>query len=56
MKREYRELKKETKEKIKSSMIGKRKSEAHKQAIADALRAYWKTIPHKPIETEKDYE
>ena len=54
MKREYRELSEETKEKIKSSMIGKRKSESHKQAIAKAMRAYWETVPNKP--TEKDYE
>ena len=53
MKREYRELSKDTKILISQSMKGKRKSEAHKQAISKALKEYWKGVPHKPSETEK---
>lgn len=53
MKREYRELPSEVKEKISTSMIGKPKSEAHKQAISKALKEYWKSVPHKPTVTEK---
>ena len=56
MKRVYRDLPSEVKEKISTSMKGKPKTESHKQAIAEALRAYWKTVPHKPSDTKKGEE
>lgn len=41
MKRQYRELDQETKEKISRSTTGKSKSDLHKQHISLAMRKYW---------------
>lgn len=54
-KRQYRELNNETKLKISQSLKYHNKSEAHKQAIAKAMKLYWETIPHKPKD-EKEVE
>lgn len=53
-KRQYRELSNETKLKISQSLKYHNKSEAHKQAIAKAMKLYWET-PHKPKD-EKEVE
>ena len=47
MKRQFRELEQETKEKISRSSKGKIKSDLHKQHISQAMRKYWKTVPSK---------
>ena len=49
MNRQYRELSDETKAKISQSMMGKSKSFTHKEKISNSLKAYWKTIPNKPL-------
>ena len=54
-KRQYRELSNETKLKISQSLKYRNKSEAHKQAIAKAMKLYWETIPHNPKD-EKEVE
>jgi hypothetical protein len=52
MNREFRELSDETKAKISQSMRGKSKSYTHKEKISNSLKAYWKTIPNKPFNTD----
>lgn len=47
MKRTTRKLSEETKRKISISLKGKKKSVEHKEAISNALRKYWETIPYK---------
>ena len=44
-KRKYRELSEETKKKISRALRGRCKSAAHIQAISDAMKKYWETIP-----------
>ena len=50
MKRQFRELNADTKQRISQKLKNRTLSESHKQAIADSMRAYWKTIPNKPNE------
>ena len=47
-KRQWRELDYATRERISRSTQGKPKSEQTKQKISQALKDYWKTIPHRP--------
>ena len=49
-KRQFRELEDRTKQKIGQKLRNRGKSESHKQAISDAMKEYWKTIPNKPKE------
>jgi len=51
-KREYRELDDETKMKIAASQRGRKKSEAHRQHISQAMTEYWQTVPHRPTSGE----
>ena len=51
--RKYRELKDDTKQRISQSLKGCGLSDSHKQAIRDGMRAYWSTIPNKPIENSE---
>ena len=51
--RKYRELKDDTKQRISQSLKGRGLSDSHKQAISDGMRAYWGTIPSKPIENNE---
>lgn len=53
-KRTYRELNEETKKKISQALRGRRKSAAHIQAISDAMKKYWETIPEKKDKTKKE--
>lgn len=46
-KRKYRQLDDETKKKISNTMRGRRKTDSHKAAISDGMKAYWRTIPSK---------
>ena len=46
--RTYRQLNDATKQRISQKLKNRTLSESHKQAIADSMRAYWKTIPNKP--------
>ena len=53
-KRQYRELDDETKQKIAASQRGRRKSEAHRQHISQAMEKYWQTVPHRPNADENN--
>ena len=48
MKRQFRELNADTKQRISQSLKGRGLTDSHKQAISDGMRAYWSTIPNKP--------
>lgn len=47
-KRQYRELSDETKDKIAAANRNRPKSEIHRQRISQAMKKYWKAIPHRP--------
>ena len=47
MKRQFREMEYQTKRLISSRLRGRRLSDQHKQAISDAMKAYWEQIPSK---------
>ena len=53
MKRLYRDLRDDTKLRIANSLKGRSHSETHKQAISDAMKAYWSTIPYRDKENNK---
>lgn len=53
MKRQFRELSDDTKMRISQSLRGRSHSETHKQAISDAMRQYWATIPYRPNENNE---
>jgi hypothetical protein len=48
MKRKFRELNADTKQRISQALKGRGLTDNHKQAISDGMRAYWATIPNKP--------
>ena len=50
MKREFRNLRDDTKMRISQRLTGRSLSDTHKQAISDALKDYWATIPYRPTE------
>ncbi len=47
MRRQYRDLRDDTKMRISQSLKGRSHSETHKQAISNAMKAYWATIPYR---------
>lgn len=53
MKREFRNLRDDTKMRISQRLAGRSLSDTHKQAISDALKEYWATIPYRPIENNE---
>ena len=53
MKRLYRNLEDDTKKRIAQSLRGSTFSDSHKQAISDAMRQYWATIPYRPSENNE---
>ena len=53
MKRQYRDLCDDTKMRISQSLKGRSHSETHKQAISDAMRQYWATIPYRPSDNNE---
>ena len=50
-KRQYRELSDMTKLKISQSMKGRSKSNTHREAISNGLKAYWQGVPNRPTST-----
>ncbi len=50
-KRQYRELSDMTKLKISQSMKGRTKSDTHREAISNGLKAYWQGVPSRPTST-----
>ena len=53
MKRQFRDLRDDTKMRISQSLKGRSHSETHKQAISDAMKAYWSTIPYRDEENNE---
>ena len=53
MKRLYRNLKDDTKKRIAQSLRGRSFSDSHRQAISDAMKAYWSTIPYRDGENNE---
>ena len=53
MKREFRNLRDDTKMRIAQSLKGRSFSDSHKQAISDAMKAYWSTIPYREEENNE---
>ncbi len=53
MKRQFRNLRDDTKKRIAQSLRGRTFSDSHKQAISDAMRQYWATIPYRPSENNE---
>jgi len=56
MKRLYRNLRNDTKMRISQKLRGRSFSDSHKQAISDAMKAYWATIPYRPTENNESEE
>lgn len=54
MKRQFRDLQDDTKKRIAQSLRGRTFSDSHKQAISDAMRQYWATIPYRPHENNEN--
>lgn len=52
MERIYRNLDDATKSRISQKLKGRTMSDSHKQAISDAMKAYWATIPYRPENNE----
>lgn len=46
MRRIYRDLGDDTKMRISQSLKGRTFSDSHRQAISDAMKEYWATIPY----------
>ena len=53
MRRQFRDLRDDTKMRISQSLRGRSFSETHKQAISDAMKAYWSTIPYREEENNE---
>lgn len=47
MQRQFRNLRDDTKKRISQSLRGRSFSDSHKQAISNAMKAYWSTIPYR---------
>lgn len=50
-KRQYRQLDDATKQKISQSLKNRSKSMSHKENISNGMKAYWKGVPNKPIDS-----
>ena len=53
MERIYRNLDDATKLRISQILKGRTMSDSHKQAISNAMKAYWATIPYRPNENNE---
>lgn len=56
MKRQYRNLRDDTKQRISQKLRGRSFSDSHKRAISDAMKAYWATIPYRDEENNESKE
>ena len=54
MTRQHREMEYQTKRLISSKLKGRRLSDQHKQAISDAMKAYWEQVPSKNNESNNN--
>ena len=53
MRRQFRDLRDDTKMRISQSLKGRSFSDSHKQAISDAMRQYWSTISYRDDENNE---
>ena len=53
MRRQYRDLRDDTKMRIAQSLKGRSFSDSHKQAISNAMKEYWATIPYRDEENNE---
>lgn len=53
MKRVYRNLRADTKMRISQSLKGRTMTDSHREAISDAMKAYWATIPYRDDENNE---
>ena len=53
MQRQYRNLRDDTKKRISQSLQGRTFSDSHKQAISNAMKVYWSTIPYRDEENNE---
>ena len=53
MKRQFRNLGDDTKMRISQRLSGRSLSDTHKQAISDAMKEYWATIPYRPTQNNE---
>lgn len=54
MKRIYRQLNDATKQRISQRLKGRTMTDTHKEAISQSMKAYWETIPNKPLENNSN--
>ena len=54
MERIFRNLDDATKLRISQKLKGRTMSDSHKQAISNAMKAYWATIPYRPENNESN--
>ena len=54
--RMYRNLDDATKQCISQRLKKRSLSDSHRQAISDGMKAYWATIPSKPVENNENKE
>jgi hypothetical protein len=54
MKRQFRQLNDDTKQRISQRLKGRSMSDSHKQTISDSMKAYWASIPNKPSENNEN--
>ena len=53
MKRQYRNLRDDTKQRISQKLRGRSFSDSHKRAISDSMKVYWATIPYRNDENNE---
>ena len=53
MKRVFRNLRADTKMRISQSLKGRTMTDSHREAISDAMKAYWATIPYRDDENKE---
>ena len=52
----FRNLDDATKHRISQKLRNRSLSDSHRQAISDGMKAYWATIPSKPVENNENKE
>lgn len=50
----YRQMNDKSKLRISNRLKGRSLTDSHKQAISNSMKAYWKTIPDKPVDKNNE--
>lgn len=53
-KRQWRDFPEDAKRKVSDALKNRPKTDAHKQAISNSMRDYWKGVESKPEQTSMD--